>query len=120
VLVSVLGLALTGALGALVRHEVLSRCGPVGSVTRAAGVAGVNLVGTLVAGLATVAPLSVEAQLLVVTGFAGALTTFSTWTVDAVLALRSGRGARVVVVLDLGGQLVVGTAIVLALLRVVG
>jgi fluoride exporter len=119
-LVTLVGLAVAGAAGALARHEVLARCAPSGSPSRAAGVAAVNLIGSAVAGLALVAPLTPTVQVVVVTGFAGALTTFSTWTVDAVLAARAGRSTRSVVLVDLAGQLVVGTAIVLSLVRVLG
>lgn len=114
---TLVGLAVAGAAGALARHEVLARYGPIGSSSRAAAVAAVNLVGSAVAGLALVAPLSSTAQVVVVTGFAGALTTFSTWTVDAVLAARAGRDVRSVAFVDLLGQLVVGAAIVASLLR---
>jgi fluoride exporter len=118
--VTLVGVALAGAFGALVRHEVLVRCGPPGSTSRATGVAAINLVGSAVAGLSLVAPLSPAVQTVVVTGVAGALTTFSTWTVDAVLAVREGRSSRAVVLVDLAGQLVVGAAIVLTLVRVLG
>jgi fluoride exporter len=119
-LATLVGLAVAGAVGALARHEVLDRCAPIGSTSRAAGVAAVNLVGSAVAGSSLVAPLSPSLEVILVTGFAGALTTFSTWTVDAVLAARAGRSARSVALVDLAGQSVVGTAIVLSLVRVLG
>jgi fluoride exporter len=117
-LATLVGLALAGAIGALARHEVLAWCAPIGSTSRAAGVAAVNLVGSAVAGLSLVAPLSPSVEVVLVTGFAGALTTFSTWTVDAVLAVRAGRSGVSVALVDLVGQLLVGTAIVLSLVRV--
>jgi fluoride exporter len=56
---------------------------------------------------------------VLVAGFAGSLTTFSTWVVDAVAAPRAGRELRIVALLDLTGQLVAGVVIVVAISQAV-
>lgn len=74
-----------GALGALARYLV-GRAG-----ARAAWpwpVLLVNVVGSLVAGVA----MHTDVAVIVVTGFAGGLTTFSTLSVETVQLVSQGRG----------------------------
>ncbi|WP_354638053.1 fluoride efflux transporter CrcB [Kitasatospora camelliae] len=76
----------------------------------------VNVVGCLVLGLVTgaltagAAPSSV--QLLLGTGFCGALTTYSTFSYETLRLAESG--ARFLAVLNVAGSLVAGLAAVLA------
>jgi fluoride exporter len=112
-LLLLLGLVLAGAGGSVLRHEVLAWAGEPGSVDRARGVALVNLVGALAAAAAVVAPWSPVWVAVVAIGFCGSLTTFSTWTVEVVLAREAGRSWVSVAALDLVGQLLVGVGLVL-------
>lgn len=106
--------AVAGALGALLRHAITSRAGAPGTAPRAWAVAGVNLVGAAIAGIAVLGGdlLGARAVAVVAVGFCGALTTFSTWVLDAVLAVEAGRDWRRVAAFDLVGQVLVGTALV--------
>lgn len=112
----ILGLALAGAAGSLVRHEVLARTSAPATIDRARAVAVVNLVGALLVAAVAVAPLPTAWMTILGLGFCGSLTTFSTWVVEAVLAEDAGRDARVVAAVDLVAQLVVGVGLVLLVL----
>ena len=68
--------AAAGAAGALLRHELTVRADPVRTT------AVVNVAGSAALGAATVA-LTPGALLVAGGGFLGALTTFSTWMVQA-------------------------------------
>jgi len=77
----------------------------------------VNVVGSLLAGIA-VATLEGDLRLIAVTGFCGGLTTFSTFSVETVQLVQTGR-ARVAVA-SAAGNLVLGVgaaALGFALLR---
>lgn len=113
VLLVVVGLALTGAAGSLVRHEVLARTSDPGTLDRARAVAIVNLVGALLVAVVLAAPLPAAVQVVLALGFCGSLTTFSTWMVEAVLARESGRSVAVIAAVDLVAQLLVGVGLVL-------
>ncbi|MEX1177079.1 MAG: CrcB family protein [Nitriliruptor sp.] len=112
-----IGLAVAGAVGSLVRHEVVSRAGPSGTASRARAVAGVNLAGAAIVAVAGLTDPGPGWRTIVVVGLAGSLTTFSTWVVDAVTAHGAGRGLVRVAAWDLLGQLVVGVAVVAIVLR---
>lgn len=109
--------AVAGALGALLRHAITSRSGAPGTATRAWAVAVVNLVGAAIAGVTVLGSdiLGTQAVTVVAVGFCGALTTFSTWVLDAVLAVEAGRDWRRVAAFDLVGQVLVGVALVTVL-----
>jgi CrcB protein len=72
-----------GAVGALLRYGATRLARP-----RSAGiplaVLVVNVVGSLVAGVAAASPIGEDLRLVVITGFAGGLTTFSTLSVETV------------------------------------
>lgn len=79
----VLGIGLLGGVGALARFRldgmVASRLGrsfPFGTLT-------VNLIGAFVLGFLTGAALPGDELRLAGTGFIGAFTTFSTWTLES-------------------------------------
>lgn len=112
-LVVILGVALAGAVGALVRHEVLARTSAPATLRRARAIAAVNLVGAALVAAVAVAPLPRGWTTILGLGFCGSLTTFSTWVVEAVLAREAGRDARVVAAVDLLAQLAVGVGLVL-------
>lgn len=79
-----LAVVVAGALGAVIRYLI-------GHVGRKASwpwpVLLVNVVGSLIAGLA----IHTDLALVVVTGFAGGLTTFSTFSVETVQLAGTGR-----------------------------
>jgi CrcB protein len=74
-----LGLALNGLFPAI----------PPGTLT--ANLVGGYLVGLAIAFFATFGALSPEWRLLVITGFCGGLTTFSTFSAEIVALLQQGR-----------------------------
>jgi CrcB protein len=87
---------LAGALGAMLRYltsRLLARESEPAGFPFA--VLAVNCVGSFVSGLvigwASADGLSTEWEFILVTGFAGGLTTFSTWSVETVQVLRQGR-----------------------------
>lgn len=100
----VLAVAVGGALGAVLRH--LASVGLAGRGRIPWGVLVVNVVGSFIAGLALGLPLDPTAKLLVLTGFCGGLTTFSTLSVDTVHLILDGKrraaAASVLLTLALG------------------
>ncbi|EKE73596.1 MULTISPECIES: fluoride efflux transporter CrcB [Oceanibaculum] len=91
-----IAVALGGAVGAVARHEVNRLMGqwlgtgfPWGTLT--VNLIGCFLIGVLVEGLALKFQASPELRGFLVTGFLGALTTFSAFSLD--VAVLSGRGA---------------------------
>lgn len=82
-----------GAVGALLRYLVaLAFAGRSGfpSAVLVVNVVGSALSGALLA-LAQVNGLSAEVSLILITGFCGGLTTFSTWSVETIQLLLEGR-----------------------------
>ncbi|MCW5964511.1 MAG: fluoride efflux transporter CrcB [Bryobacterales bacterium] len=117
---AVLGIAVGGALGAMARYfatlwaqEYLARgmlAGfPIGTLL-------VNVLGsfllTVVVGLGMQGILSPEARLALGTGFVGAMTTFSTFELEADVLLRQGEFARVAAYVL--GNLLIGYLAVMA------
>jgi len=98
-----------GAGGAVLRFA-LSRAFPVRPGHLPGGILVVNVVGSGVAGaligLAERAVLDGDLRLVLVTGFCGGLTTFSTWSVETIELFDGGRWRaailNVVVTLALG------------------
>ena len=92
---SILALALGAALGALLRWQLGSRLNsffptiPPGTLT--ANLIGAYVVGLGIAFFATYSAISPEWRLLVVTGFCGGLTTFSTFSAEITTLLQQGR-----------------------------
>jgi CrcB protein len=106
----ILAVAVGGALGAVVRQ--LTSVSLAGRGRIPWGVLAVNVVGSLIAGLALGMPLDPTLQLIVLTGFCGGLTTFSTLSVETLQLILDGkrRAAAVSVLLNLA----LGLAAVLA------
>ncbi len=105
----VVAVLVAGAVGAVLRYA-LSRAFPVRPGHLPGGILIVNVVGSGVAGaligLAERVALDGDLRLILVTGFCGGLTTFSTWTVETIELLDGGRWRaatlNVVVTLVLG------------------
>lgn len=91
VLVAVLA---AGAIGAVLRYA-LSRALPVRPGHLPGGILIVNVAGSALAGaligLAERAALDGDLRLILITGFCGGLTTFSTWSVETIELLNGGR-----------------------------
>jgi len=83
-----------GAVGAVIRYA-LSRRYPVRPGHLPGGILIVNVVGSALAGailgLAERAALGADVRLILVTGFCGGLTTFSTWCVETIELVDGGR-----------------------------
>jgi CrcB protein len=88
--------ALGGALGAMARYATVQAVGRVtGGLAFPWGTVAVNLAGSLALGLLLGVlshglGLSQEVRALLVVGFLGAFTTFSTFSLDAVTLLERG------------------------------
>ena len=110
---SILVISLGAAAGALARWglglglNALFPLIPLGTLT--ANLLGGYLVGLAVAALAQFPMLAPEWRLLIVTGFLGGLTTFSTFGLETVNAVGGGWGGALsnVVAHNIGGLLLV-------------
>lgn len=98
-------------LGALLRWQLSVRFNgllptvPMGTLL--ANLLGGYLVGLSVAWLIQAQDLSPEVRLFLITGFCGGLTTFSTFSMEVITLLQSGRlaSAAGLAALHLGGSL---------------
>ena len=92
---SIFAIGLGAALGALLRWQLGARFNnlfptiPPG--TLAANLIGAYVIGLGIAFFATFSAISPEWRLLVITGFCGGLTTFSTFSAEVTLLLQQGR-----------------------------
>jgi len=95
VLKSIFAISLGASLGALLRWWLgLALNGLFPTVppgTLAANLIGGYLVGLAIAFFATYTALAPEWRLLVITGFCGGLTTFSTFSAEIVTLMQQGR-----------------------------
>lgn len=106
VVAAVLG---AGAVGAMLRFA-LSRAFPVRPGHLPGGILIVNVLGSGLAGaligVAERAALDADVRLMLITGFCGGLTTFSTWSVETIELFDGGRWRaailNVIVTLALG------------------
>lgn len=104
-----------GAVGAVLRYA-LSRALPVRPGHLPGGILIVNVAGSALAGaligLAERAAIDGDLRLVLVTGFCGGLTTFSTWSVETIELVDGGRWRaailNVVMTLALGIAAAVG------------
>ena len=82
-----------GALGTVLRYVTARALAPRSQFPWA--VLAVNVVGSaiggVVLGLATTGGIDAGIRLIVLTGFCGGLTTFSTWSVETVQLLQEGK-----------------------------
>ncbi|MNO72922.1 putative fluoride ion transporter CrcB [compost metagenome] len=94
---SVIAIALGASLGALLRWVLgmqLNALFPtIPPGTWAANMVGGYIIGLAVAFFAANPALSPEWRLLIITGFCGGLTTFSTFSAEVVTLLQAGRPA---------------------------
>ena len=94
---SILAICVGASLGALLRWWlglVLNGLFPtIPPGTLAANLVGGYLVGLAIAFFATYSAIAPEWRLLVITGFCGGLTTFSTFSAELVGLLQQGRAA---------------------------
>ena len=85
---------IAGGVGAVLRYA-LSRALPVRPGHLPGGILIVNVVGSALAGaligLAERAAIDGDLRLVLITGFCGGLTTFSTWSVETIELVDGGR-----------------------------
>ena len=91
-----IAIALGGAVGAILRHLIGLWSYPVFEHRFPLGTLIVNVIGSLLIGLAYVliverGVLGTEWRLLIMTGLFGALTTFSTFSLETVLLWHNGQ-----------------------------
>ncbi|HWU85176.1 MAG TPA: fluoride efflux transporter CrcB [Rhodocyclaceae bacterium] len=91
----VLAIALGAALGALLRWQLGQRLNalfpPLPPGTLVANLVGAYIIGFAIACFAQMPGLAPEWRLLVVTGFCGGLTTFSTFSAEIVTLMQHNR-----------------------------
>ncbi|MCK9240079.1 CrcB family protein [Desulfocurvus sp.] len=110
-------LGLAGGLGALARYGLAGLVQRLAGGSFPAGTFVVNMAGCLLFGLAwglleDRAGLGPQARAVVLTGFLGAFTTFSTFMFESAALLRSSQWAYAA--LNIGGQNLLGLACLLA------
>ena len=92
---SVLAISIGAALGAVLRWQLGIRLNSlfptVPPGTLAANLVGAYLIGLAIAFFSSFSALSPEWRLLIITGFCGGLTTFSTFSAELALLLQQGR-----------------------------
>jgi fluoride exporter len=104
------------SLGALLRWWLGARLNahfpPIPPGTLVANLIGGYVVGVAVAFFATYTAIAPEWRLLVITGFCGGLTTFSTFSAEVVTLLQQGRAtwALAAAAVHLGGSLLMTLA----------
>ena len=113
---SVIAIAIGASLGALLRWwfglKLNSLFPTIPPGTLASNLVGGYVVGVAVAFFSTFSALAPEWRLLVITGFCGGLTTFSTFSAELVTLLNEGRvlWALVGAAVHLGGSLLMTVA----------
>jgi fluoride exporter len=92
---SVVAVSVGASLGALLRWWLGAKLNgafsPIPPGTVAANLIGAYVVGAAIALFSAFSALAPEWRLLIVTGFCGGLTTFSTFSAEIVMLLRDGR-----------------------------
>lgn len=105
-MIAVVAAIAAGAIASVIRYLV-TRVTPAGW-----GVLVVNVVGSgiggVVLGLAERGAMDADLRLILLGGFCGGLTTFSTWSVESVQLIRDGKWR--VALLSIGTNLVLGVA----------
>ena len=95
---SIAAIAIGSALGALLRWQLGEKLNglfpTVPPGTLAANLIGAYVIGLCIAFFATYAAIPPEWRLLLVTGFCGGLTTFSTFSAEIAVLLQRGGGTE--------------------------
>ena len=113
---SIAAVSVGSSFGALLRWWLGARLNahfpPIPLGTLAANLIGGYVVGVAVAFFATYTAIAPEWRLLVITGFCGGLTTFSTFSAELVTLLQQGRAtwALAAAAAHLGGSLLMTLA----------
>ena len=113
---SILAVAVGAALGALLRWQLGAKLNSVFPTvppgTLAANFVGAYAIGLAIAFFATFPAISPEWRLLVITGFCGGLTTFSTFSAEIMTLSQQGRlsWALASVALHVGGSVAMSFA----------
>lgn len=113
---AIVAVAVGSSLGGLLRWWISMRLNahfpPIPPGTLAANLIGGYVVGVAVAVFATYPGLAPEWRLLIITGFCGGLTTFSSFSAEVVLLLQQGRGSWALAAMGahLGGSLLMTLA----------
>lgn len=108
---AVLAVALGGAVGALTRwmlsYKLNTYFPAIPPGTLAANIIGGYIVGFAIAFFAARPDIAPEWRLLIITGFCGGLTTFSTFSAEVVVLMQQGELVRmgIAIVLHLAGSL---------------
>jgi CrcB protein len=113
---SVVAISVGASLGALLRWWLGSQLNslfptiPPGTLT--ANLVGGYIVGIAIAFFATYSAIAPEWRLLIITGFCGGLTTFSTFSAEIVTLLQQGRSLWAVsaAAMHLGGSVLMTLA----------
>jgi CrcB protein len=116
VIQKILLLCLAGSLGTLCRYGLAGLAQRIAGTSFPVGTFVVNIVGCLVFGLVAGLfedriGLTGEARFIILTGFMGAFTTFSTYMFESVSLMQHGQWLLAGV--NIGGQIVGGVACIL-------
>ena len=113
---SILAVAVGAALGALLRWQLGAKLNSIFPTvppgTLAANLVGAYVIGLAIAFFATYTAIAPEWRLLIITGFCGGLTTFSTFSAEILTLLQQGRIAWALgaVAMHVGGSVALSFA----------
>ena len=113
---SILAVAIGAALGALLRWQLGAKLNSIFPTvppgTLAANLVGAYVIGLAIAFFATYTAIAPEWRLLIITGFCGGLTTFSTFSAEILTLLQQGRIAWALgaVAMHVGGSVALSFA----------
>ncbi len=109
--IAILAVAVGGAVGALARwmlsYQLNAYFPAIPPGTLAANIIGGYIVGFAIAFFASRPEIAPEWRLLIITGFCGGLTTFSTFSAEVVMLIQQGEISKmaIAITLHLAGSL---------------